>query len=99
MGRIDVSELVFDDENEAKFARNSVTVREVAEVHIERPRFRKNRKQRRATHLMIGQTFGGRWLIVPIERWGTEEGLWRPVTAFEPTATQLAQNAQTRRHR
>lgn len=97
MSSIDVSELVFDDENEVKFARNGITVNAVAQVHLNRPRYRKNRADRRATHLMIGQTSGGRWLIVPIEPWGLEHGTWRPVTAFEPTATQLAQNAQVRR--
>jgi uncharacterized DUF497 family protein len=97
MSTIDVSELVFDDENEAKFAEHGVTVEAVAQVHLNGPRYRKNRAERRATHLMIGQTFGGRWLVIPIERWGSESGLWRPVTAFEPTATQLAQNAQVRR--
>jgi hypothetical protein len=90
MRAIDVAELLFDDDNEAKFAGRGITVREVAEVHHSEPYFRKNRANRRATHLMVGRTFGGRWLMVPIERYGSE-GVWRPVTAFEPTKNQLAQ--------
>lgn len=90
MRTIDVAELLFDDENEAKFTARGITVQQVAEVHQSAPEFRKNRAKRRASHLMVGQTFGGRWLIVPIERYGSE-GIWRPVTAFEATKSQLAQ--------
>jgi uncharacterized DUF497 family protein len=90
MRTVDVSELLFDDDNEAKFAEHGVTIEEVAQVLHGVPQFRKNRAERRATHLMIGRTFGGRWLIVPIERCGSS-GVWRPVTAFVPTSKQLAQ--------
>lgn len=83
---IDADELLFDDENESKFRQHGITVAEVADVRDNEPRFYVNRGARRATHVMLGPTFGGRMLVVPIER--IRAGLWRPVTAFEPTPQQ-----------
>ena len=83
---IDVDVLLFDDENEAKFERNGVTVFEVQDVYDRYPRFFPNRPGRRATYVMLGPTRDGRMLVVPIEHLG--EGIWRPVTAFEPTPQQ-----------
>jgi len=45
------------------------------------PRFFRNRGDRRAAYVMVGPTFGGRLLVVPIEDWG--HAIWRPVTAFD----------------
>lgn len=86
---IDVLALVFDDENEAKFARHAVTAGEVLQVYDKWPRFYENRGNRRASHVMLGPTRSGRMLVVPIERDGPE-GVWRPVTAFEATPGQAA---------
>jgi uncharacterized DUF497 family protein len=86
---IDVSGLVFDDENEAKFARHGVTIDDVQQVFDKWPRFYRNRPDRRASHVMVGPTRSGRLLVVPLEEWGPE-GLWRPVTAFEASPQQAA---------
>jgi hypothetical protein len=86
---IDVAGLVFDDENEAKFARHALTISDVLEVFEKWPRYYVNRGMRRASHVMIGPTRQGRLLVVPIETWGAT-GLWRPVTAFEATPSQAA---------
>jgi hypothetical protein len=86
---IDVAALVFDDENQAKFAAHNVTASEVQQVKDKWPRFYVNRPQRRASHLMVGPTRLGRVLIVPIEALGVDD-LWRPVTAFEATPSQAA---------
>lgn len=83
---IRIDGLLFDDENEAKFAAHNVTVEEAQEVFDLEPRYYRNRRRRRASHVMVGPTFRGRVLVVPIERWGG--GLWRPVTALEPTIAQ-----------
>jgi hypothetical protein len=91
---LDVNELVFDDDNEAKFAVHNVTVSEVQQVLDSRPRFFRNSGQRRASHVMVGPTFGGRLLTVPVEEWGT--GLWRPVTAFDATPGQAARYRSAR---
>ncbi len=85
---IDVADLLFDDENEAKFAAHGISVVEVLEVYENRPRFYVNRPDRRASHVMLGPTFAGRFLVVPIEP--AARAVWRPVTAFEPTREQAA---------
>lgn len=86
---IDVDGLLFDDENEAKFASHGVSIDEVQDVFDGKPRYYRNRRARRAPFVMLGPTFDGRLLVVPIEPVGTS-GLWRPVTAFEPTPQQAA---------
>jgi hypothetical protein len=88
MATLDVDDLLFDDANEAKFAAHRVTVEEVQQVLDGKPRFYENRRSRRASHVMMGTTFESRLLVVPLEP--ISEGLWRPVTAFDPTPTQAA---------
>jgi hypothetical protein len=88
MPPLDCDDLLFDDENEAKIARHGVTVEEVQQVLDGRPHFYENRRRRRASHVMVGPTFEGRLLVVPIER--VRPRLWRPITAFDPTPTQLS---------
>lgn len=83
---LDVNEFVFDALNEDKFAVRGISVVEILEVLDREPRFYVNRRGRRASHVMVGPTFGGRLLVVPIEDWG--RGTWRPVTAFEANAWQ-----------
>ena len=91
---IEVDGLVFDDENETKFAKHSVTVAEVQEVYDLAPRFYENLPGRRASHAMLGPSYEGRLLLVPIEAYrGT---LWRPVTAFEPRPQQAARYGEER---
>lgn len=89
MQEIDVAALLFDDENEAKFAAHRVTAGEVQEVHDKWPRYYVNLSGRRASHVMVGPTRVGRVLIVPIEETGWS-GVWRPVTAFEAAPNQVS---------
>lgn len=89
--RLDVTELVFDSENEMKLAVRGIGPIDVLEVLDGEPRFFVNRRGRRASHVMIGPTLGGRLLVVPIEDWGP--GIWRPITAFD------ANTWQARRYR
>ncbi len=86
MAPIDVEDLVFDDEYEAKFASHGLTIEQVQQVFDNRPRFYENRPHRRASHVMLGPTFEGTLLVVPLEPY--EDALWRPVTAFHPTPAQ-----------
>ena len=86
--RIDIAGLLFDDDNEAKFAQHRVTPGEVQQVFDRQPRFYRNRPDRRASIVMVGPTARGRLLVVPLEAVGG--GAWRPVTAFEPTPQQAA---------
>ncbi len=85
---IDVAGLLFDDDNEAKFAQHRITPGEVQQVFDRQPRFYRNRPDRRASIVMLGPTAQGRLLVVPLEAVG--RGVWRPVTAFEPTPQQAA---------
>lgn len=85
---IDVSDLLFNDENDAKFARHRISPEDVQQVLDNRPRFYRNRPERRAAYVMIGPTFDDRLLVVPME--AIDAGLWRPVTAFEPTPQQAS---------
>lgn len=57
--RLDIDDLLFDDGNEAKFARHNVKVAEVLEVYDHRPVFFENASNRSATHVMIGPTYAG----------------------------------------
>jgi uncharacterized DUF497 family protein len=91
---LDVRLLLFDDENEAKLEAHGVTVSDVQEVFDKWPRFYRNRPDRRASHVMVGPTRRGVLLVVPIEPvrlvgelW---DGVWRPVTAFSATPSQVA---------
>jgi hypothetical protein len=84
--KIDVAGLLFDEENEAKFAKHQVTPGEVQQVLDRSPRFFRNTLDRRAPVVMLGPTSHGLLLLVPLEEAG--DGIWRPVTAFEPTPAQ-----------
>ena len=84
---LDVRDLVFDPVNEAKLGRHLVKVDEVLEVLDLDPRFFVNRRERRASHVMVGPAKSGRILVVPIEDWG--RGVWRPTTAFEANTWQI----------
>ena len=86
---IDVAALVFDDENEAKFNRNRVSLTEVQQVFMKWPKYYRNHPGARASHVMVGPTRSGRTLVVPIESVGFDD-LWRPVTAFEASPGQLS---------
>lgn len=77
-----VAELLFDDVNEEKLAGHGVRAWEVRQVLDEAPVFFRNKQPNRATHIMVGPTFGGRLLTVPIEETAMP-GVWRPVTAFD----------------
>lgn len=85
----EVDELELDDEfqqhlmSRSWYEKHDVAMSEVLQVHGNLPRYYLNvGKGRRALIIMVGPTYSGRWLCVPLEptgRWGT----WRPVTAFE----------------
>jgi hypothetical protein len=73
----------WDDGNREELARHGLSPRTVRNVAYERPRFRKNRRGRTATHQMIGPDQGGKmWTICIFEILG-QPGLWRAVTGWE----------------
>ncbi len=48
-----------------------------------------NRKERRATHLVIGRDHGGAFITIPIEP-TNQADIWRPVTAWYSKKSEIA---------
>lgn len=87
-GRVD--ELELDDQfrkhlaERSFFGKHAVSLTEILQVHANVPKYYMNGDSRpgRAPLVMVGPTFEGRILCVPVEP--TENhGVWRPKTAFE----------------
>ncbi len=77
---IQIRDWEFDEANVEELASHGVTVDVVDEVAENRPRFRRNKKGRAATHQMIGRDNGGRfWVVCVLE---TGPGIWRPITGW-----------------
>lgn len=71
----------FDEDNEDKLWNHRLTPTHVLQV-LERPHtIKRNRKERRASHLIVGRDYQGRCIAIPIES-TYERGIWRPVTAW-----------------
>jgi hypothetical protein len=70
----------YDDVNIEELAGHGVTLDIVEDVVDNHPRFRRNKKRRRATHQMIGPDRGGKfWVICLLE---TGPAIWRPITGW-----------------
>jgi hypothetical protein len=72
---------LIDDDNAAKFAAHGISRRQVAQVLDENPIIVTNRKNRRATHIVIGRDWGGQCIAIPVEPTDNPV-VWRPVTAW-----------------
>ena len=77
-----IAGFLIDADNEAKFHRHRVSTWQVRELLDHRYIVVRNRKQRRASHLLIGRDRSGRCFAVPIEP-THDPTRWRPVTAWE----------------
>ena len=77
-----IVDLQIDEGNAAEMARHNVTAEEVQQVLSNAPRFLRNKGRRGATHVMIGPTYGGRLLTVPVAPTSVD-GMWRPATAYD----------------
>jgi uncharacterized DUF497 family protein len=76
-----VEDFVFDEQNESEIADHGITPEELIEV-LEGPhRTKRNRRQRRASHMVIGRNSQGQCLAIPIEL-THDPRIWRPVTAW-----------------
>ncbi len=73
-----ISDLEWDDENTEHIARHDVSPHEVEDICFGLHISEKAGSQR---YILSGQTAGGRYLNVVVERIG--KGLFRPITAFE----------------
>ena len=69
-----VEELEFNDElskhlaEQEYYSKHQVTLTEILEVHLGRPRYFDNRAGKRAPVIMLGPTTKQRLLCIPIER-------------------------------
>ncbi len=88
-----VEELLLDDRfqehlsERSRYDKHTVSLTEVLQVHANSPKYYLNGDLRpgRAPIAMVGPTYAGRILCIPIEP--TEHlGVWRPKTAFEANA-------------
>ena len=76
-----VEEFLIDDDNAEKFWRHGLSVEHVLQVLESRWRAKRNRKERRASQIIIGRDRSGQCIAIPIEP-TFESGVWRPVTAW-----------------
>jgi hypothetical protein len=67
--------------NEEKFAAHGVTAFEVDQVLASDYVVIRNRKGRTGSHLLIGRSYGGRCITIPITP-TDDPTIWRPVTAW-----------------
>ncbi len=75
-----IERFVWDDANVEHIALSRVTTRDVESVWLQDPKYRSNKRNRAATHQMIGPDTGGTFFAVFI-REETTKGLWRVITA------------------
>lgn len=80
MPEIRVETFLFDDENEEKLWAHQVSPKQALQVLDNEFIVTKNRRDRAATHLIIGIDLQGQCLAIPIMPTYVD-GQWRPVTA------------------
>jgi hypothetical protein len=76
--RIDAWDI--DENNTEELAAHGITLETVDNVAEERPRFRRNKKHRSATHQMIGPDAGGAFWVICLRETGP--AIWRPITGW-----------------
>lgn len=72
----------WDDGNLQELQAHGVSRRTVLQVAAERPKFRKNKRARAASHQMIGPDAGGAFWTICIREVTGQPGLWRAITAW-----------------
>lgn len=79
--KITVEAFLIDEDNEAKFANHGLSSDQVLQVLDSEHVVVGNRRQRRASHLLIGRDHGGACMAIPIEPTHHPK-IWRPITAW-----------------
>jgi len=72
----------WDEDNLAELARHRLSRKTVEQVTEGNPRLRRNKKDRAATHMMIGPDQGGGLWVVCIVQVPGQRGLWRAITGW-----------------
>lgn len=76
-----VEGVVFDEVNEDEMANHGIAPEQVLQVLDGPYKVKKNRRARRATHLIVGRDRQGQCIAIPIEP-TYERTIWRPITAW-----------------
>ena len=92
----EILEFLIDGDNQEKFAEHGLTDRQVIQVLDSPHLVMRNRRRRRATHMVIGRDYGGACIAIPVEP-TDERGLWRPITAWPCKRSEYARLNQGRR--
>jgi hypothetical protein len=79
----------WDEENLGELARHGVSRRTVLQIADEAPRFRRNRKNRAASHQMVGPDHGQALWVVCIVRLPTGDDVWRAITGWPARAHEV----------
>jgi hypothetical protein len=90
-----IYDLNIDEHNEAKARAHGVTEAELRQVLDNQPVFLPNKKGHSAPVIMIGPTFGGRFITVPLSPTAID-GLWRPSTAWPSSEAEHARYTAAR---
>jgi hypothetical protein len=72
----------FDEWNLAELAEHGITRRTVRQVAEESPRFRANKRNRAASHHMIGPDRGGAFWVICIVELPDQDHEWRAITGW-----------------
>ena len=96
--RIQVHDLEFDEWNEDEMWAHRVSADEVRQVLDNAPAFVPNKRAHPAPVVMLGQTYGGRWLTVPLDK-TARPAVWRPATAWDSTKAEQARYRADRQRR
>ncbi len=76
-----ILDLAFDDVNIDEMAAHGVSACQALQVLDNGARIGRNRKDRTATHLLIGRDNGGACIAIPVEP-TADPTVWRPLTAW-----------------
>ena len=84
-----IADFLIDDDNSEKFWSHSLTEEQVRQVLDNSFTVVPNRKNRRASHLVIGRDWNGQCITIPVES-TYDPIVWRPVTAWRCKASEAA---------
>jgi hypothetical protein len=76
-----VESLEVDDDNIAEMERHGLTVERLFQVWEDSPKYRRNKRRKKASYQMIGPDHGGTFWTIPIVE--TKRNTWRPVTGWQ----------------
>jgi hypothetical protein len=80
---------MIDDDNAEKLAHHGIAEFQVLQVLEDQFYIGRNKRGRRASHLVIGYDYGGACLTIPIAP-TQQPGVWRPVTGWYSTPAERA---------